>query len=171
MSQENVEIVRNVYQALNRRDWDTAFRDMHPDFELTTQLGPNSGTRRGRERVTEFFEDYLATFDAFIWEPEKFFEGDDQVVAFVRTRALPRGGSVDLVVRNGWWWTIRDGVILSVKSSPNQIEPSKPPGCRSTNTLEGRTSHLRPAPRARAEGEGFEPSRDLTAPNGFRDDR
>jgi ketosteroid isomerase-like protein len=118
MSQENVEIVRRVYQALNRRDWETVFRDAHQDFELTTQLGPDPGTRRGRERVMEFLEDYLAAFDAFIWEPEQFFEGQDRVVVFVTTRALPRGGSVDLVVRNGWWWTIRNGVILSVTSFP-----------------------------------------------------
>ena len=118
MSQENVEIVRNVYEGLNLRDWDVVFRDAHENFELTTQLGPDPGTRRGRERVMQFLEDYLASFDAFVWEPEEFFEGDDQVVAFVRTRALPRGGNVDLVVRNGWWWTIRDGVILSVKSFP-----------------------------------------------------
>ena len=118
MSQENVEIVRGVYEALNRGDWDAVFRDAHENFELTTQLGPDPGTRRGREPVMQLLEDYLASFDAFVWEPEEFFEGDDQVVAFVRTRALPRGGNVDLVVRNGWWWTIRDGVILSVKSFP-----------------------------------------------------
>jgi ketosteroid isomerase-like protein len=122
MSQENVEIVRSVYEALNRRDWGTVFRDVHQDFELTTQLGPDPGTRRGREPVMEFLEDYLAAFDRFIWEPQQFFEGGDRVVAFVTTRALPRGGSVDLVVRNGWWWTIREGVLLSVKSFP---EPEK----------------------------------------------
>ena len=66
----------------------------------------------------QFLEDYLASFDAFVWEPEEFFEGDDQVVAFVRTRALPRGGNVDLVVETAGGWTIRDGVILSVKSFP-----------------------------------------------------
>ena len=118
MSQDNVEKVRSVYEALNRNDWDAVFRDAHEDFELTTQLGPDPGTRRGRERVMEFLVDYLSAFDAFIWEPEQFFEGGDRVVAFVTTRALPRGGSVDLVVRNGWWWTIRDGVILSLKSFP-----------------------------------------------------
>jgi hypothetical protein len=50
MSQENVEIVRSMYEAFNRRDWrrdwDTAFRDQPLDveFELTT---PPEGTQRG----------------------------------------------------------------------------------------------------------------------------
>jgi ketosteroid isomerase-like protein len=75
MSQENVEIVRSVYEALNRGDWDAVFRDAHENFELTTQLGPDPGTRRGRELVMQFVEDYLASFEAFVWEPEEFFEG------------------------------------------------------------------------------------------------
>jgi ketosteroid isomerase-like protein len=120
MSQENVEVVRRCYEALNRRDWDAAFRDMHVDFELTTQRGPNAGTRRGRERVAEFLEDYIAAFDTLIWDPEEFFDGGDQVVAFVTSRSRPGGGNVDLVVRNGHRWTIRDGVILSLKTYPER---------------------------------------------------
>jgi hypothetical protein len=33
MSQENVEIIRSVHDALNRNDRDAAFRDAHPDIE------------------------------------------------------------------------------------------------------------------------------------------
>ena len=51
MSQENVGIVRSIYQAFNRRDWDATFRDQHPNTELTTPPGPNAGTHRGREEV------------------------------------------------------------------------------------------------------------------------
>jgi NAD-dependent dihydropyrimidine dehydrogenase PreA subunit len=79
MSQENVEIVRKVYEAFNRRDWDAAFRDAHPDFEITTLRGPTAGTRRGRRRVTEFAEDLIAAFDKFIWEPEEFFKGGEML--------------------------------------------------------------------------------------------
>jgi ketosteroid isomerase-like protein len=166
MSQENVrrkKIARNVYQALNRRDWDTAFRDMHPDFELTTQLGPNSGTRRGRERVTEFVEDYLATFDAFIWEPEKVLRRRRSVVAFVRTRALPRGGSVDLVVRNGWWWTIRDGVILSVKSFPEPDRALEAAGLSEQEHARRKDLTLAPSAPCSSGGGGI---RTLEGPNG-----
>ena len=51
MSQENVEIVRRVYEAANRSDWDAAFRAAHPEFEATFQRGPFAGTHRGREAV------------------------------------------------------------------------------------------------------------------------
>ena len=39
------------------------FRDTHPDFEMTTQRGPNAGTHRRREGVQSFGEDYISAFD------------------------------------------------------------------------------------------------------------
>ena len=50
MSQENVEIVRSIYEAFNRRDWDAAFRDQHPAGELLLP-GPNEHIHRGSEEI------------------------------------------------------------------------------------------------------------------------
>jgi hypothetical protein len=49
VSQENVEIVRPIYDALNRRGWDAVFSAMHVDFELPIQRLPQTGTYQGRE--------------------------------------------------------------------------------------------------------------------------
>ena len=35
MSEENVEIVRPMYEAFNRRDWDALFRDADPEIAFT----------------------------------------------------------------------------------------------------------------------------------------
>ena len=42
MSQENVEIVKAAIDAVNREDWDAAFQDAAPGFELdmSRALGP-----------------------------------------------------------------------------------------------------------------------------------
>jgi ketosteroid isomerase-like protein len=130
MSQENVEVVRPIYDALNRRDWDAVFRDTHADFEMTTQRGPEAGTKRRREAVQGFLEDYLATFEGMVLEPEKIIETGDQVVALVRLRARPKGGGVDIVVRNGHLWTVRDGTILSMKTFPDPEEALEAAGLR-----------------------------------------
>jgi len=118
MSQGNVEVVRPIYDALKRRDWDIVFRDMHPDFEMTTQRGLDAGTHRRREAVQRLIEDAITAFDNLVFEPEEFLENGDQVVVLVTTRARPKGGSVDIVVRNGHLWTVRDGTILSMKTFP-----------------------------------------------------
>ena len=93
MSQENVEIVRPIYDALKRRDWDIVFRDMHPDFEMTTQRGLDAGTHRRREAVQRLIEDAITAFDNLVFEPEEFLENGDQVVALVTIRARPKGAA------------------------------------------------------------------------------
>jgi ketosteroid isomerase-like protein len=130
MSRENVECVRSIYEAVNRRDWDAAFRDADPEFAFTNQLGPDAGTRRGREAVTAFLADQIGAFDTLILEPEEFFDGEDQIVAFVSVRSRPRGGGVDLVVRNGHLWTIHDGVVLSMTSFPKPKSALEAAGLR-----------------------------------------
>ena len=119
MSQDNLEIVRRAYAAIARGDWDAAFREAHPDFALTTKRGPSAGTHRRREEVEEFGRDYIEAFEDFAMEPEGLRESGDHVVAVVKRRARPKGGSLDIEVRNGHLWTLRDGKILSLESFPD----------------------------------------------------
>jgi ketosteroid isomerase-like protein len=118
MSRENVEVVRSVYEAFNRRDWDAAFRDQSADVELTTRLGPNAGTYRGREECQAYFQELLTPFAALSAEPEEFFERGDLVVAFVKTRARPKDTRAEIEVRNGHLWAFQDGKVVSLQTFP-----------------------------------------------------
>ena len=130
MSQENVEIVRRVYDAGNRNDWDAAFRDAHPEFEATFQRGPNAGTHRGRERVQAVLLDQRAAVDVWIMEPLELRESGEHVVAIVRSRLRPKGSSAEFEFRNGHIWTIRDGTILSLVGFPSPEEALEAAGLR-----------------------------------------
>ena len=115
MSQENVEIVRRIYDAGKRGDWDAGFRDAAPDFEVTFKAGPGAGTHRGREAVESVFRDAVSGFDFWIMEPVEFHESGDQVVVVVDNRLRPKGGtSGEFEFRNGHVWTIREGAVLSM---------------------------------------------------------
>jgi ketosteroid isomerase-like protein len=118
MSQENVEIVRAIYEAIKRDDWDAAFRNAHPNFALTFERSLAAGTHRGRRRVQAVLEDQWAAFDATVLEPEQVMARGDQVVAIVRTRARPKGTSAEIEVRNGHLWTLCEGVVVSMHSFP-----------------------------------------------------
>jgi uncharacterized protein len=115
MSQENVEIVRSIYEAFNRGDWDAAYRDQRPDVELTTPPGPNAGTYRGRQECQGFWEEMLTAFDAWSAEPEEFFERGDQIAVVVRGRTRPKGSTAEIENRTGNLWTIRDGAVVSLR--------------------------------------------------------
>lgn len=131
MSQEKVEIVRSIYEAVNRRDWDAAFRDQRPDVEMTTPPGPNAGTYRGREEIQGFWEEVLLPFEAWTAEPEQFLERDDQIAVVVKVGCGPRAAAPRS--RTGLDSCGRSAAARSCpcECSPSPRRPSEPPGCGS----------------------------------------
>ena len=117
MSQENVEIVRRIYESFNDGDWDAAFRDIHEDVELETQL---AGSFRGQDEMRRFFEDQTAPFEFFNAEPEQILDVGDQVVALLKVQGRPSGSSAEINVRVGHLWTVRDGNAVSLRSFPKR---------------------------------------------------
>ncbi len=131
MSQENVEIVRRVYEAFNRSDWDAVYRDLHPDFEMTTPArGLDAGIFRGREEGQGYWEDFFRPYEAVTVEPVEFFESGDQLVVFLETRLRPRGSSAEIEVRTGNLWTIRDGTVVSLRIFPEREQALEAAGLR-----------------------------------------
>jgi len=119
MSGENVEVVRSIYAAINRGDWDAAMLLVDADFEITIQRGPNAGTHRGRDLIQTILKDQRTAFDEWIVEPEQVFESGDQVVVVVKSLLRPKGTDAGFETRNGHIWTVRDGVALSLRGFPN----------------------------------------------------
>ena len=131
MSQENVEVVRQVYEAFNRGDWDAVFRDLHPNFELTTPTrGLDAGIFRGREEGQGYWEDFFRPYEAVTTEPVEFFERGDLLVAFVRTRGRPKGSSAEVEVQTGHLWTFRDGTAVSLRLFPEHEKALEAAGLR-----------------------------------------
>jgi ketosteroid isomerase-like protein len=128
---ENVEIVRSIYEAVNRRDFDAAFRDLAPDVEFTTPpRGPTAGTYRGREEIQGFGRELFGAFETWTYEPEEFIESGDQVVVVNKARMQPRGSSAEIELRNGNLWTIRDGKVVSMRVFAKPEEALEAAGLR-----------------------------------------
>jgi ketosteroid isomerase-like protein len=88
MSEENVEIVRQIFEAFNNRDWDTWESHHHPDFEWSDPAElPGGGTHRGVSDVRRFMEETLEAGDN--WQVEV-----DAIEAVGKDRVLMRGRSV-----------------------------------------------------------------------------
>ena len=130
MSQENVEIVRSIYEAVNRRDWDAAFRDQSPDVELTTPPGPRGGTYRGREACQGYFQEWLTAFEALSVEPEELFERGDQVAAVLKLQARPKASRAEIEIRNRHLWAFRDGKAVSMRMFPEPENALEAAGLR-----------------------------------------
>jgi ketosteroid isomerase-like protein len=81
MSQENVEIVRAAFDALNRGDVDAALKEAAPDFEydFSRSVGTAPGVYRLNE-IKQFWEEFAGAWESSRWEAEDFIEAGEQVV-------------------------------------------------------------------------------------------
>ena len=125
MSQENIEIVRRLYDWVDWHGWSAAFAapELHPDCELTFVAGPQAGTHRGAAQIEAVLADLQAGFESWIAEPVEVLDSGDQVVVTHKNRLRPKGGdSGEFEYRNGFVYTISDGLIVSAVGYPTPEE-------------------------------------------------
>jgi uncharacterized protein len=113
MSEENLQVVRDLYEAASRRDLDALFRLAHADMEWETDPRlPNAGIYRGREEIQGFMEDQAAPFDRTVFEPERLIASGEHVVALLRIRRRLRDSTAEIDLRIAHIWTIREGKVV-----------------------------------------------------------
>jgi ketosteroid isomerase-like protein len=109
MSQENVEIVRRMYdRAL--QDPDALYELLDDNIEWETGgLGyPNPPTDRGREAVRQFFREWVGAFEEWGFEVEELSEAGNSVVACIHQWGRGKSSGVDVDARFWQVWTMRD---------------------------------------------------------------
>src|SRR2546423_70825 len=114
MSQENVEIVRRSYEALDRGDIDAAFEDFAPDFEL--DMSRAIGMDRSMYSLAQFrrlTEQFAETWESVRYEADELIDAGEHVVMPFTNRFRGRDG-IEVQARGTWLGTIRDGVIVRI---------------------------------------------------------
>jgi ketosteroid isomerase-like protein len=96
MSQQNVEIVRRLYETWGRGDLDAVFAFYDPaiEWDMTHSYIPDMGVYRGHDGVREFFREWLAFFAEYYAEPEEFIDADESVVVSVRDAGRSKAKTV-----------------------------------------------------------------------------
>jgi ketosteroid isomerase-like protein len=121
MSRENVEIVRNVYEA-----WEPAWASGTEDLgELLALLDealvtrrhapwPDPGTWHGLQGFLDMSAEWTDTFDEFMMRGEEFIDAGDHVV--VRVVGEGRGsGSGAPVTGTAWFvYGVRNGKLVTI---------------------------------------------------------
>ena len=130
MSEENVEIMRRIYEALARGDFDASIEMTHPEV-VFTRPGVEAPLR-GAAALRAWLEP-----DALVdqrWEPKEFRVNGDKVLVSQYIRARGAESGVELDVDTWAVWTLDDdGLVTRIEVFLNHegAPPSKPPGCRS----------------------------------------
>jgi ketosteroid isomerase-like protein len=125
VDESRLELLRRGYDALNRRDLEGAMRDAHPDIEIfTSGAFLDAGTvYRGLEGLGEFLAMLDDAFERLEYELEEAHEVDaDRVLALIHVRGRGKGSGVEVDIRAGHLWTLRDEKALRMQAFATREE-------------------------------------------------
>jgi len=108
MSQENVEVVRGLFAALESEDWERALCLIDPEVEWS----PMEGTFHGHEGVVTSLAEWLEPWQEHRIEAEEFTPADDQVLAVIHLTGRGEGSGMEIDQRFFQIYAIRDGTIV-----------------------------------------------------------
>jgi ketosteroid isomerase-like protein len=132
MSQENVESVRRVFEAVNRHDIGALDALLSEDMEFHSVLAASEGgVFRGRQGIRDYFAEFDAAFAEFRTEIEKVIDtSEDRVVALVKFTARGKGSGVILDQHFGMVFTFQGEEITRMDSYFNPAEALEAAGLR-----------------------------------------
>src|SRR5829696_4919939 len=114
MSQENVEIARQMMEAFNRRDREAWLRLNDPEVEFRADPEwPESETVRGHDAVWEFVTNLDDTWERADYEVgEVIHAGDDRLAGRVTRPVQGKTSGIADVLDYWCVMTFRDGKVL-----------------------------------------------------------
>jgi ketosteroid isomerase-like protein len=123
MSQENVEIIRRIETAFNKRDVGGVLAEMHPDVEIELIGGfadiMGQSTFSGEEGARRFFVDWYATFKTVYTEQEQLLDVGADLSKF---RATVEGSETPVELPIGSIFTFKAGKIICVVAYYDRAE-------------------------------------------------
>ena len=120
MSRENVEIVRQVYEAAASRDAAAVFALYDPLVELdASRLGlaggaGTAGISRGHEGLRSFFREWHEAWGNIEYSYEELIDAGEQVIAVVNRHARGRASGIEVERPFALLWTLREGKVIRV---------------------------------------------------------
>jgi ketosteroid isomerase-like protein len=120
MSQENVEIVRAIYEAAARRDDITPFELYSEDIVWDLSNAPTAAllttpASHGHEGVRQSWRDAVAAFGDVNVELQELIDAGDRVLAVVHERHVGRASGVPVEATHLAVWTLAEGNVTRME--------------------------------------------------------
>ena len=134
MSEENVELVREAYEAWNRGDLQWMLDHVVPHFEFrTTHLFPDTeDVYREREGLKRFWDTFHGPWETLLIEVERIEPiGDDRVLALFQFHGRGREG-LEVMLEYAHLFTIENGMVALIVGFANWQEALEAAGLAGT---------------------------------------
>jgi ketosteroid isomerase-like protein len=129
MSQENVEIMRQVMEAFNRGDGKAFDRFLARDAEVVPVRAALEGTiYRGPDAGTQYCTAVDQSWENLRWEIEDVRDRGEQILVLGHIRGEGRDSGVAIDARGGWLAYVTDGRITRFQTFANRNEALKAAG-------------------------------------------
>jgi ketosteroid isomerase-like protein len=143
MSVENVRKTEEFIAAYNRRDFDAAVKDFHPQVDWVLPEHQDFDSCRGPAQIIRFWEGIDETFDELQLLPQETVDGGNRVAVRLRHRGRGKGSGLELdtelyhqitffedglIVRFEYvttWEQALEAVRLGREEPPAQAEPAR----------------------------------------------
>jgi ketosteroid isomerase-like protein len=132
MSDENVQLVRQGYEAWNRGDLEWVLDHITPDYEFhTAQLFPDTeAVYRGREGFRRFWNAFREPWETLLIEVDRIDEvGDDRVLALFTFHGRGRDG-LEVTLKFANIFTLENGLATRNVSFPDWQQALEAAGLR-----------------------------------------
>jgi len=120
MSEDNVDAMRKVYEAMARGDFWAAGKVFDPEIEWSWSSSMSGltgvGTYHGIEGVEAATRDVFKAWDMFRQDAEEFIEAGDDVVVVARMHGRLKGSEQEIEATAGHLWTFRDSRVIRFRA-------------------------------------------------------
>jgi ketosteroid isomerase-like protein len=118
MSPGEIETVRGVYDAFNRRDIPRFLGLLASEIEWRPLFADTVEGRayRGHDSVREWLEELDESWDEFRAVPDEFRVAGHQVLVLGRLVAKGRGSSIAMEHDGNWVFDLVSGVVVSMRA-------------------------------------------------------
>ena len=111
MSQENVELVRRVYEGWARGNFsDTDAFDPEIEFEMVDW--PHQTRVKGIQQMSDTWRSTLGAFDAFRAVPLEYLDCGNNVLVINQIEASGKESGAEVSAETATVWTVEDGRVV-----------------------------------------------------------
>jgi ketosteroid isomerase-like protein len=114
MSQENVEVVRRMYEARDGGDAERVLACFDPDVVLDARVRMDSGIVHGREAMARVIGEWVAAFDGWSEEIHEISDLGSWVYVVATQRGRAKGSGIEVEGRYALLYEVEDGEISRI---------------------------------------------------------